>query len=248
VSEHRDVLRAEFERAARHFDRRTRGRFDDLRVDDFVALSGEETVAEIGAGTGNFLSLFSDVAGRLIAVDLTVGMLKEARSRIEDVEVVAADGANLPLRTASVDLVATAQVLHHIFRPVPFLREMRRVAAGDARILIVDQVAPERYEQAVVMNQLELVRDPSHAASRPPSAFRIMTRSAGLDIVDERIVSSRSRLSDWMWPGEFPAERIEAVRRFIERFGEETGMEFEREDDDYTFMRRRMMLLAKRAS
>jgi SAM-dependent methyltransferase len=247
VSEHREVLQAEFERAARDFDQRTRGRFDHLGVVDFVRLRGGESVAEIGAGTGNFLSLFSDRAARLIAVDLTAGMLKEARRRIDGVELAVADGAKLPLRTGSIDVVTSAQVLHHIFRPVPFLKEMRRVAAPRGRILIVDHVAPESYEQAMMMNELERVRDPSHAASRPPSAFRIMARSAGLELVDERVVSSRSRLSEWMWPGEFPPERIEAVRRFIDRHGDSTGMEFERDKGDYAFTRRRIMLLAKRA-
>jgi hypothetical protein len=124
---------------------------------------------------------------------------------------------------------------------------MRRVVKPGGSVLVVDQVAPERFETAWMMNQLDLLRDPSHAVSRPPSAFRIMIRSAGLEIVDEKIVASRSRLSKWMWPGEFPPERIERVRQFIGRHGGETGMDFERDGDDYTFTRHRIMLLARRA-
>jgi SAM-dependent methyltransferase len=248
VSEHRRILQSEFERVARLFDERTRGRFDHLGIVDFARFRHGECVAEIGAGTGNFLSLFSGRAARLIAVDLVSGMLKEARKRIEGVELVVGDGARLPLRTGSIDVVASAQALHHVFRPVPILQEMRRVAGRHGRIVIVDQVAPESYEEATMMNELDRVRDPSHAAARPPSAFRIMTRAAGLEIVDERVVSSRSRLSEWMWPGEFSAERIDAVRQFIDRYGDATGMEFERDGDDYTFTRRRIMLLAKRAA
>jgi hypothetical protein len=126
------------------------------------------------------------------------------------------------------------------------LGEMRRVAAPDGRVLIVDQVAPERFEEAVAMNELEVLRDPSHAASRPPSAFRVMLAAAGLRIIDERIVSSEQRLSTWMWSQEFPPERIDKVRDFIARRGDETGMGFERDGDDWVFERRRMMLLAER--
>ncbi len=50
-----------------------------------------------------------------------------------------------------------------------------------------------------------------------------------------------------MWPGEFPQERIDATRDFVERFGSETGMDFERDGDDWVFTRRRIMLLARRA-
>jgi hypothetical protein len=62
--------------------------------------------------------------------------------------------------------------------------------------------------------------------------------------VDERIVEAEQRLSKWMWPGEFPPERIEQVRSFIAERGGETGMGFRREGDDWAFTRRRMMILA----
>ncbi|HEY7873596.1 MAG TPA: class I SAM-dependent methyltransferase [Actinomycetota bacterium] len=243
----RSTLRSEFERAAAGFDERTRGRFDNLGVVEFAQLSGGETVAEIGAGTGNFLSLFQVRASRLVAVDLVPGMLVHARERLPAADVVVADGASLPLRSGSVDLVASAQALHHVRHPLPVVAEMRRVAGRAGRVLVVDQAATEHFEEAVAMTELELVRDPSHAASRPPSAFRIMFQAAGLRIVDERVVEDERRLSKWMWPGEFPPERIDAVRTFIEARGHETGMDFERDGDDWVFTRRRMMILAEDA-
>jgi SAM-dependent methyltransferase len=240
----RSTLRAEFERAAGHFAARTKGRFDNLGVVELARLADDETVAEIGAGTGNFLSLFEGRAARLVAVDLVPGMLEVARERLPAVEAVVADGARLPLRSASIDVVASAQALHHIAHPLPVLHEMRRVAGARGRVLVVDQAATENFEEALAMTELELVRDPSHAVSRPPSAFRIMFQAAGLRIVDERVVEDEQRFSKWMWPGEFPAERIDAVRAFIERRGAETGMGFERDGEDWVFTRRRVMILA----
>lgn len=242
--EHVSVLRTEFERAAAHFNARTRGRFDDLGVVEFARVRDGETVMEVGAGAGNFLSLFRDVAGGLVAIDLVEGMLRQAVDEMPEVSAVVADGNRLPVADASIDVVTSAQALHHIFRPVPVLAEMARVVAPGGRVLVVDQVSTEHFEESVVRNELEVLRDPSHAASRPPSAFRIMVRAAGLEILDERIVEGEQRLSKWMWPGEFPQERIDAVRSFIERRGHETGMGFERDGDDWTFVRRRMMVLA----
>lgn len=242
MSDHRETLRTEFERAAATFGERTKGRFDDLNVVDFARIEGGERVLEVGAGTGNFLQLFRDHASDLIALDLIPGMLIQGRAAHPDMQPVVADGARLPFASRSIDLVASAQVLHHISEPLPVMKEMRRVSSS--RVLIVDQVATDRYEEAVMLNKLEILRDPSHAASRPPSIFRMLVRRAGLELLDERIVEVGQRLSNWMWPGEFPVERIDRVRCFIDQHGDETGLHFERDGDDRVFTRERMMLLA----
>ncbi len=244
-SRHRAVLNQEFDRTASSFDRRSRGRFDALQVPEFSRLRGGETVLEVGSGTGAFLSLFEGAASRLIGVDLTMGMLREARVHNRDIDLVLGDGRRLPVRSRSIDLVTSAQTFHHIHEPVEILKEMRRVVRDDGRILVVDQIATERFEEAVTMNELELLRDPSHVACRPPSALRVIMGAAGLKMIDERMDSTEQRFSEWMSPDEFPVDRIEAVRRFIEERGHETGMGFERDVDDYVFERRRMMLLAE---
>jgi SAM-dependent methyltransferase len=210
-------------------------------------VGGPETVAEIGVGTGSFLALFERHAARLVGVDLTAGMLDEARRAHPHLELVAGDGAALPFRSGSIDLVTSAQAFHHIREPIHVLKEMRRVTKADGRILVVDQVATEHAEEAIVMNELDVLRDPSHAMCRPPSAFRIMVIAAGLEIEAERVVESEERLSSWMTPGEFPDERVDAVRRFIVQRGSETGMEWRPEGEDWLYTRRRLMLLARRA-
>lgn len=246
MTDDRLLLQEEFERAAEGFAERTQGRFDRMGVPEFSRVESHETVLEVGAGTGNFLSLFAGRARRLIGLDLTQGMLEQARKRHPAQELVVGDGFKLPLRNRSIDLVASAQALHHIFRPVPLLTEMRRVCARGGRVLIVDQLATESYEQIAFMNELEALRDPSHATSRPRSAFRTIVMAAGLEIVDEKLHEDQSRFSKWMWPGEFPQERIDKVRRFVAKFGAETGMDFEPDGDDWVFTRRRIMLLAQR--
>ena len=243
TGEHKDRVVEEFNRAAQAFSERTKDRFDATGVVGFSQVRTDDTVLEVGAGTGNFLALFEGHAARRIALDLTPGMLDVARGKA-GLLLVQADGRSLPMKSSSVEVVASAQALHHMWEPLPVLREMRRVSLR--HVLIVDQLATERYEEIAFMNQLETIRDPTHATSRPRSAFHILLASAGLEIVDEKIHEDQSSFSKWMWPGEFPEERIAETRSFVEKFGQETGMEFERDGDDWIFTRRRIMLLAEK--
>jgi ubiquinone/menaquinone biosynthesis C-methylase UbiE len=245
---HNRLVQEEFERAAEGFSERTAHRFDALGVVVFSRFEPGESVVEVGAGTGNFLALFESGAGFALALDLTPGMLQVGLRRHPGIEAVACEGARLPLRDRCIDLACSAQALHHMRKPVPVVAEMRRVARDSGRVLIVDQLAPERYEEARALYELEVLRDPSHAASRPASAYRTIVLAAGLAILDERIVLEQTRFSKWMWPGEFPEERIEAVRAFIATRGHETGKGFERDGDDWVFTRRRIMLLAVRGN
>lgn len=243
-SDHRKVLQTEFERAAKTFGERTRGRFDHMGVLGFSRSRSGDSVIEVGGGTGNFLALFESLRGVLVAIDVTHAMLVEARRSHPGIQPLAAEGERLPLRDRSVDLVACAQMLHHVWEPAKVLGEMCRATRD--RVLVVDQVSTEDPSEARVMTELETIRDPSHAISRPPSELRRLIESAGLNLIDERVADSRERFSSWMWPGEFPEDRIEAVRRFIETRGDATGLEFEKDGDDYVYVRRRMMLLAGR--
>lgn len=246
MSDPNRLIQEEFDRTATLFAERTKGRFDDMDAVGFSRVVQGATVLEVGAGTANFLSLFEAVADRLIAVDLTHGMLATARANHPDVRAVQGDGRRIPVASRSIDLVATAQALHHIHEPVPVLREMGRIAKDTGHVLVIDQVASERLEEALAMNEMEVIRDPSHAISRPPSALRVVVQKAGLEIVDERLWEGRNVFSKWMWPGEFPEDRIERVMRFVEGRGAETGMDFRKEDGDWSFRRRRMMILARR--
>lgn len=244
----RKTIVAEFERAAPHFSQRTTGRFADLDPVGFSRVVEGSKVLEVGAGTGVFLSLFEGVASLLVAADLTPAMLVQAVSEHPKISPVVAEGARLPLPSKSFELVTCAQTIHHVTEPVGIIKEMRRVLAPDGSVLIVDQVAPEHYEAAVAMSALELLRDPSHAVSRPLSGYRTMVGAVGLEIIDERTSETRDKLSSWMSPPEFPEARVEAVRRWLEEHADETGMEWERHGRDWTYTRRRVALLARRPS
>ena len=217
-----------------------------MNVVEFSGVRSGATVMEVGAGTGNFLDLFRDVASNLVAVDVTEEMLRTAQAEFPAMDLVMGDGARLPFRSRSVDLTTCAQMLHHVHEPLPLLQEMRRVTKDEGRVLVIDQAAPESYEQSAFMTQLEAIRDPSHAASRSPSILRVLLQTAGLTVVEDKLTTTTQTISQWMGAGEFPEERFALVEDFIERFGPETGMGFRKEKGEWAFNRDRVMFLCRR--
>jgi SAM-dependent methyltransferase len=201
-------------------------------------------VIEVGAGTGNFLSLFAVIAGRLVACDLTPGMLRVARERNPGMLLAGGDGARLPFADGSFDLVTSAHAMHHIPKPVPVLREMRRIANKDGRVLVVDLAAPDDPTEAARADEVMTIRDPSHATSLTVGALHDAITDAGLTITDHRVVDRRGLVSNWMWPGEFPEDRIAAVNDYVRRHWNDIGMDLQPDGDDFTYRDRRMMFLA----
>lgn len=246
TTHHRLAVTSEFTRTAATYALRTASRYESLDPLSRSGVAARARVLEVGGGTGSFLSLFTSVAGVAVDLDLTPEMLREAKRRDPSLVPVQGDGALLPFRARSFDLVACVQMLHHVPEPLPLVKEMRRVVADRGTIMVIDQVATESFEAASIMTTIETTRDPSHAVSRPPSAIKALLLAAGLGIESIEIISERESLDQWMPAREFPAERIAATKQMIENLGHLSGMGFHRDRGDWRFERRRMVVIAKR--
>ena len=105
-----------------------------------------QTVADIGAGTGLFTQMFSDVVGkdgRVIAVDISQKFLDHIRttsrqSGRKNVETVVCkvDSAELP--DGSVDVAFICDAYHHFEFPLKTMESIRRVLKPGGRVILVD--------------------------------------------------------------------------------------------------------------
>lgn len=94
-----------------------------------MPLAGAFTVLDLGTGTGTLLPGLRAAApkGRVIGVDRSIGMLREARAREASAPLAAMDLAELAIRESVADAALLAFVLFLIPSPAAALAEVRRL-------------------------------------------------------------------------------------------------------------------------
>ena len=99
-------------------------------------------ILEVGCGTGHWLAGLAG-SGRLCGLDLSAGMLYQARQRSAALDLVRGRAGQLPFPDGAFDLVYCVNALHHFDDRPAFVAEARRVLrAGGA--LAVAGMDPRR--------------------------------------------------------------------------------------------------------
>ena len=101
-----------------------------------------DRVLDLGIGTGVSLNFYAN-RGRIIGVDLSAGMLREARKKIAErglthATVFQADALRLPFGDDTFDHVFISHVISVVSDPYQLVREAQRVAKPNARIVMVN--------------------------------------------------------------------------------------------------------------
>lgn len=95
-------------------------------------------VADIACGTGIGLAILSDAGAReILAIDRDARAVSLAASRpVSGVVRCVADGAALPVRSSSVDVITSFETLEHVPSPRAFLSELARVLRQEGTLLL----------------------------------------------------------------------------------------------------------------
>lgn len=101
-----------------------------------LQISGDSIVLDMGCGTGNYTDALRRVAKSVIGIDLSVGMLEQARLKFTDLSLICGDVTSMPLKLESFDAAFAIQVLHHVKEKEFFLKEAYRVLRKGACIAI----------------------------------------------------------------------------------------------------------------
>jgi len=101
-----------------------------------------ESILEVGVGTG-LSALHYPPASRVVAIDLSVAMLRRAQARLErrgcaHVRLCRMDAGRLAFGDAQFDAVYAPYVLNVVSDPVAVAREMLRVCRPDGRLVLLN--------------------------------------------------------------------------------------------------------------
>ena len=152
-----------------------------------LALSSEDTVADLGSGTGFFTDDVAPHASEVYAVDIQEAMQEyyEEKGIPENVELVTTGVEELPFEDGSLDAAFSTMTFHE-FVSDDALAEVRRVLTPAGRLVIVDWTAtgtgengPPLDERYTADTAADALRDHGfgieHQFSRPETFLLVAT-------------------------------------------------------------------------
>jgi phosphatidylethanolamine/phosphatidyl-N-methylethanolamine N-methyltransferase len=124
----------------------TFGRLVKRRIEraiNHLNIRPDDLILDLGIGTGVSLNYYPLDCGRVIGVDLSAGMLREARKKIRErglsrAAVFQANALQLPFADSTFDHVFISHVITVVSDPYKLVQEAQRVAKPGARIVIVN--------------------------------------------------------------------------------------------------------------
>ena len=98
---------------------------------------GAERILEVGCGTGRWLAELQPIARQVYGMDLSLGMLQQARQRSELLSLLCGHASHLPFPGAKFDLIFCVNAFHHFPQPRIFIAEARRLLRTGGALAIV---------------------------------------------------------------------------------------------------------------
>lgn len=155
--------------------------------DEVIALlrrRGVRRVADIACGTGILASRIHSEVGpdEVSGVDMSDGMLEQARARSVHVRWLKAPAEQLPFEDGSLDAVVSTSAFHFFDQPAA-MREFHRVLAPGG-LAVVATISPP---MPAALRRLSA--NPANPAHNPsPAEIRRLFTDAGFSILEQRRV------------------------------------------------------------
>lgn len=210
-----------------------------------------DRLLDVACGPGALLSVFAPHVRQVVGLDLTMAMLREARTRHRDggaLSLVRAEAERMPFPDGAFTLVVTTWTVHHFGDPRRVIEEMVRVCRPGGTVAIEDLVGAEDDATRARQNEIERLRDPAHVELLSPRGLRSLVISAGLAPVGQADGLIDREFDDWCRIAGTPPDVARRVRGMLLRtrpgdLGEMSPVEV---DGQIRFRHRWVVLVARR--
>jgi len=157
-----------------------------------------ETVLDLAAGTGTSAEPMADAGVRVVACDLSVGMLDVGKRRRPDLAFVAGDALHLPFADASFDAVTMSFGLRNVNDVDAALDELLRVTKPGGRLVVCEFSRPTFAPfRTVYQNYLMRALPPvARAVSKEPEAYVYLAESIR-EWPDQHALGLRIKHAGW---------------------------------------------------
>ena len=212
-----------------------------------------ELALDVATGTGFTAVALAPHVSHVTGIDVTAEMLDRARrlahnEGVLNVTFELGNAQATKFADRTYDIVTTRRAAHH-FQDVPkFLREAYRVLRPKGRLGLVDMSPPEGTE--VFCNQIERLRDGSHAEAFTPNAWKSMVAKAGFRTRFSEVIGEHVTFERWLYPVELGGEVEAAVRAAWRSAGQETRRQLNADysNDVKSWKKSRIVLVAVKTS
>lgn len=145
---------------------------------------GARRIADIACGTGIMASRVADELGpdAIYGVDMSDGMLEQARTRSAKVDWLKGPAEQLPFGDNSLDAVVTTTAFHFFDQPAA-MREFHRVVVPGGLVAVTTVSPPDL---PVLSHLTSSLSNPAH--NPPPSEMRRLFVDADLEVIDQHRV------------------------------------------------------------
>ncbi len=155
-------------------------------------IAPEGILIDAGAGEGYGIDL---LPGRLrIAIDYDAATCAHIHDHYPGVAAIRANLIALPLPAGSVDAVVTLQVLEHMWEPLAFLREVRRILTAGGRVLLS---TPNRVTFSPGLARGEKPTNPFHCEEYDAQQVYALLDHAGFSDITVHGLHHGNRLRAW---------------------------------------------------
>lgn len=143
-------------------------------------LKGNETIADIGSGSGALLARIKKQypATTLIGIDPDEAWIGIANKKSRKIKFIVGEGANIPIKSQSVDIVLSTLALHHMDddNKNKTLEEMKRITKKGGRIIIADIDKPKTMYHKFVIWTIMFVENPDYIKINLEGKFHAMLK------------------------------------------------------------------------